>query len=1081
MAKRTTGRSRTAELKLTGHVLFRSTRTPFVSDIKTAQNFPTAWLCRVLGGIEVQGTPTYLGGGMYQDTWRMRVTLNHQFDTHNFDRVFLSATSFVSPPYPGSIFPPPGIIGGNFFPTASDLDLETDATLTLVEEIETTTGGDLLDLQRTLVQEKVTAYALSTQAAASITTPVGRDGFGGYSMTVSFNETFSFNDSGTAAKVLGPGLSDYLITFAPTGFNNAGIGGVRGSVRIDCPGIQHTVDELSVAADGQTRLYNNPSDPLQIICDSQTTRPSSSPSIGWQLGPDWAVTAHLNNYQYWDGGDYGAVNVYHRHDRTNPPYGVATAQVVGSGASPDYRFPAVGYHHYLTGGYAGGSPGAPVSPNRNLFSAIPGGLGFNLPLVNFILVDEAWADAAGTLPSSTHFRGNNKFYQWNVTAPFTAARLKLDSTHRFTHFDATTGWTGTPPPTLTGGFLRFVATAGQIALSGRRLCHFGYRYARLRVRATTAGARFTLRLKTRPDVTPKAEWYLTVPEANTWVDLLVDLARPQNTLALAHPGRFQGFLFNLDRSNVGAALSLEFTDASTFEFDYLEGYHRPEAGPENRTPARLLAPLSCQPIQTTDQDDPAFMEQGLLEMDGVQEDGVPSIYTGAAVGGSLWGRLVVNGVLGLDFRTSSAAGDPEPGWGSAVGSVNGAWDYYKYKFDDVACDTGIHVDPQANSLGDEAFHLNGYSLLGAPLWEEFALDTWLDVRAVRRSPTWFGYYGSGDFVNQSYGVNLVFYGDKVWGGEVLGNIGKTGISVLPKLLYTVNRANLAPWASGTPDADGFYRVPAPYGVPKTYSSLPVPPPLGTGSAITRKQFTLVGSTYTYTAQGEKLNNHFLLGSGVRPVDGSSVVLVATAGARRPIVVLDRYPSWYDVTGKPGHNPPWLLRDYTWQLFLFHTDGDGHLIVERYEHDDSAVRDLVTIDSDPECGQPTFDLVGNWLEGVYLRGTAPYLARSYDHGAQWTLTTIPGTYDSLTAANYRKRKVVLGFRSDAWHVRVGQLQTDNTYTWSGEQLLALTDADGRGTLRLREDGFLEFTWADTSDVYHVTRCRVLSLLATGTWA
>lgn len=183
--------------------------------------------------------------------------------------------------------------------------------------------------------------------------------------------------------------------------------------------------------------------------------------------------------------------------------------------------------------------------------------------------------------------------------------------------------------------------------------------------------------------------------------------------------------------------------------------------------------------------------------------------------------------------------------------------------------------------------------------------------------------------------------------------------------------------------------------------------------------------------------------------------------------------------------PIRLRDHTKRQHIYLTNGDGNIVVQRYD-DTDALGDIVTIDASTECNAPSFWLVNGVLEGCYIRDGAMKFARSHDHGSTWDVYDIPGEYENQFTVTHRgERKVTVGFRGDTWYVRVG-VQDRTTparlYNWSDEQAIPLEGGtpNGQGHLSVEDDLALRLTWIDEDGGVHITSCYALSLAAVGDW-
>jgi hypothetical protein len=243
---------------------------------------------------------------------------------------------------------------------------------------------------------------------------------------------------------------------------------------------------------------------------------------------------------------------------------------------------------------------------------------------------------------------------------------------------------------------------------------------------------------------------------------------------------------------------------------------------------------------------------------------------------------------------------------------------------------------------------------------------------------------------------------------------------------------------------------------------------GTGTTDTRGEY-LTGSPY---AKGEA-------SCSVVPQDGPTPYpsIGITAKARKRTRACFRIDA-----NAQTITPLFALHDYTHRLLVFGKDADGHLAVLLY--DDLEVSAVLTIiDGSTPCGYPSAWLRDTVIECIYLRDTAPYLARSRTHGRTWTLISVPGTYDAVTSTRHQNRIILLGWKGDPtnqWYVRVGTLQPNDTYSWSGEVSLALTSPNGSGHVITRYDGVVEFVWEDTSNSVFILRGRGIGSDGSGTW-
>jgi hypothetical protein len=152
-------------------------------------------------------------------------------------------------------------------------------------------------------------------------------------------------------------------------------------------------------------------------------------------------------------------------------------------------------------------------------------------------------------------------------------------------------------------------------------------------------------------------------------------------------------------------------------------------------------------------------------------------------------------------------------------------------------------------------------------------------------------------------------------------------------------------------------------------------------------------------------------------------------------------------------------------------------------DPNSTKTQTIIDSSSNCKMPTaWFRKENFHELVYLRGTQPYYGRSHRYVREWTLETIPGTAESITACEQAGRLIVALYHNNQWFVLVGLFNsTTGSYTFSSEQpLLPVNSAKPKGHLSTRRDNVIEFAYLNSSGAPRLVRCANLSKNAVGTW-
>lgn len=416
---------------------------------------------------------------------------------------------------------------------------------------------------------------------------------------------------------------------------------------------------------------------------------------------------------------------------------------------------------------------------------------------------------------------------------------------------------------------------------------------------------------------PKYAWEFTFDRVNEWQTFPFDFMHPT----------LQGFIDQFTRvsgwnptghllhaqeiwqggeggvgDGVGTFLALELVDGGvTYDFDWIEGYLRPEPGevaPEtNRTPVLMLFPL---------------MGRGdTLDLHLVEErptDG-EILFGSVAAGYRLVMRCMVNGMHA--FTGTGALISPlerNVGLGNFLPGFVAFWTRLWQLLDDASDgtagfdahhnnDTGITVtrptDPRSLGYPDA---------LGRPdrvSWDPLGSSDFTESRTgqtfgkvippnasasflaqPRNTPNLCAFYGIGPAVSPGNPRSPVvsFLVDGVFGGEAMLTTGQVGGGATAELHDNDTGALVN---SVTADRDGAGRLFAKYGVPR---------PFGNVSGLA--QYTLSGGVPVYTtALGKLLNSYWLKASGLSGVtlDGSGYVLRGTGPNRLDVVIFDRFP------------------------------------------------------------------------------------------------------------------------------------------------------------------------------------------------
>lgn len=385
----------------------------------------------------------------------------------------------------------------------------------------------------------------------------------------------------------------------------------------------------------------------------------------------------------------------------------------------------------------------------------------------------------------------------------------------------------------------------------------------------------SLSLTSPTRVRPRYLWEVPVLADDTWETIEIDLARPEieGKLVLGpggtfilHYDSFAGTILHPARSWVlgGTEVWLEMNGPGTYSVEYLEGFHKTGG---SRTPALVVQPLEVK----GDCEDVTFYE-----------DQPSDPYATGYVA-----RFVTNGVISGDLTSDYAT--------ASNGSFQGWFDYLFAQLDDAgtpptipAKDTGLHVTKGAHAYMPFP-HIDGWEIAELPYGASYPLDTAHAFNGTLR--LWYpqGYYGMGDILAGTYDRQLMFHGETVLKGEIMGNApGGSGSAVLHD-----NPTN-AVATTGSIDADGFYRLRAPYGVQRPFTN------------DMTAQWSGASPPYTYPPAGERLNDYWLKGPFNWPTDSSGYILASPPGTtpnpRRELALVDRYPAFLILPGTGGGNP-----------------------------------------------------------------------------------------------------------------------------------------------------------------------------------
>lgn len=680
----------------------------------------------------------------------------------------------------------------------------------------------------------------------------------------------------------------------------------------------------------------------------------------------------------------------------------------------------------------------------------------NLNSSNYIKINPQAADQNGILFNAA---GNGIWCPFAWTPAFDAATLQIASSHTFALFNTLANWAANPNLTF-GTALTYTnpdATARSVNAT-YTLRPYGYRYYRFACRAATPGARLALILKrdtARPSTpqeildgyglvrtfTAEYRWEFTVAEANTWETLEFDLCFPDSLTDGAsfdvryvlHPELFLA-------GDGTDGLTLQFLSAGAYELRDFQGYHRADDG---RKPVRLTSYLSLNGALPQDED--------------LEEYEEPSLHPNLnyADANYAWGRCIVNGARGFWFGRTV---------GLTSQTVKSVWTTnIRGVLDTGTKDTGItiNVDPSTTYPEEVEYRVSARPLTTG-LVEQIDSTTFT-ARHQYRAMSTFGYYGMGDVSTGGYSATLVHRGAK-WLQTVVQGLTRLETAPTPRVKVDLRDQPGGNHLDTTrADADGYFQLRAPYGVVRTYSNLPI-----TADWADRKQFTESGGAVTgYTGLGTRFRAHALRSRSFVHRDAQNYL--TRDGVRRPIVAIERYPTWVDVEAYPVVSRPVDLAEtpngWLWRAVRI----DAEIRVE-YSRDAAVTWEGVTVASDAadddayRAAAPTL-AVDPWGGVIvwYHDGAENAQAYRTEDGQTWTPLA------TQTGLLYPRMALPLGLPVLAGFVggRLGVWETADYGATLGNAVGAeISEADiGRVELRVDRREQLHLVYSQAPAVLH----------------
>lgn len=602
--------------------------------------------------------------------------------------------------------------------------------------------------------------------------------------------------------------------------------------------------------------------------------------------PDWAYRGEIEFRSY----DGSRIEGRTKHLCGN---GSTVMEQVGNASNGLHRYPVNGYSGWAS--YTIQQPAVSNITWENYRKILRcGTVPTNLNSANYLQVDEEWADEQGILFQNN--AGNGKWCAVWRTERFDAGTISVAPSHAFDLFEDLGNWSADSRLTF-GDVLTYTnpdSTVRQITAT-YVLRPWGYRYYRFSVRGK-AGARFALILTrstsraSLPEEVPiygptrtftaKYTWNFTISRGDVWETKRFDFLFPDEFEDGASFDERYPVHPELFYSAGVTGLKVEFQDAGTYELDAFTGYHRTGAG-------RIPVLLTLYPSLAGSQPQGETLE--------TYEN--PTINPSLIYLDENWvaGRLVVNGARGAWFGRNT---------GVSSQTVKTIWDEIKAALDTATRDTGISVTVDTGDFPTEVQYRSSQRPDEA-LFERIDHETFTAQHQLR-SQTSFGYYGMGDIHTGEYGAELVYRGTKWLNGIVQGVLFYGPRPIRSASLQLRDPDDASTLGRGSSNCDGYYQIVGKYGVVEPYSNLPI-----SSDWNDRKQYSGSSQPYAYTETGKRFNHHWLRSRQF--VDRDEEYYGTDDDGRVPVVVIDRYTSWYDWLAFPGPGPANLATDWGWYL------------------------------------------------------------------------------------------------------------------------------------------------------------------------
>jgi hypothetical protein len=542
---------------------------------------------------------------------------------------------------------------------------------------------------------------------------------------------------------------------------------------------------------------------------------------------------------------------------------------------------------------------------------------------------------------------------------------------------------------------------------------YGYRYYKLRVKASSPGAqvRFSLgQNRVSFHQRPLYGWEVTVDAADTWEEHEIDLAYPtlvnndwatSDTPAwIATDAQVNPSFWLVDPELTdtavkdGATVFVELLTASvTYTLDRLQGFVKTDG---DRLPLLIFFPLSGRGELESiyNYDDQAAISQAFADM--------PYQLLKVLTNGAQGIRLTTEHIV-----TSGGPHHEEPSWSVWIDKVISKLHHGFVQTDGRINDSGITVTKYPDDLLDLGALTNGALFHAAG---EFGRDMFPDTPFRLRGQGRYAnaadfniagplifHPGAGDIGGaDGFSPTVKFRLEWVVDGEVTLLVSQDSAPAPDVAIELRDNDSGASVYSGATNDDGLVRLFQKYGVFLPFKNLPAE---ATSTSTYRANHILYSSGPVYTPTGLLFNSYWLFGERLRDVDSAGYA--SEFGGRLPLTILDRHPMFYAARVLALADGLDLAETTNGWKFLAYRSGSNILVRRSRDRGTSwdAAQVLATdaaSDAVPSLAVDAQDTLYCWYHTAapVAKGVA-----SADHGERWD------TYGSLTAYKFPRLAIL----------------------------------------------------------------------------